>query len=99
MPLEVKINHPGFPEGYELELAGVGVFPNGSSVTLTEDQERAYIIRNGQTLKDAVAGNDSFKVTGTPLVKSVKDGLDGDVPAEADSPAPVADPVLDNDDN
>jgi hypothetical protein len=85
------MNHPGFPPDFELEIAGVGVFPNGSTTELTADQEQAYIIRNNSMLSDDVADGGNMAVTGTPLISSVEEGLDtvgaAEAPAAVEAPA------------
>ncbi len=64
MGYKLEMNHPDFPKDQEFDLGGV-VVKNGSSVTLTEEQEQAVVARHGASVKDALSGNPALKVSGT----------------------------------
>lgn len=67
MALKVEFNHPDFPKGEEIEVAGILV-ENGGSVELTEDQERSIAARRRTSARDAISGSPFAKVTGTALL-------------------------------
>jgi hypothetical protein len=66
MALKVTYNHPHFDKGHEFSLVGVGIFKNGESRALTEDEERAFLQTQGIPIKEALSGNENFKVEGSP---------------------------------
>lgn len=65
MALKITYDNPDFPKGHEFEIRGLGVLENGKSVTLTEEQEENFAAETGQTLGEALEGNEAFKVDET----------------------------------
>lgn len=43
---QLSINVPGTPEGADVEVPGLGVFPNGSCHTLSTEQMKSYELHN-----------------------------------------------------
>lgn len=68
MAYKLEVNHPDFPKGFEFDMDGV-VVENGSSVTLTEEQEAAILARSGGLGVKAVYGHknvpEHIKLSGT----------------------------------
>jgi hypothetical protein len=69
MALKVTFSNPAFPKGTEFDTV-FGLVKNGSPKTLTEEDERMCLARTGNSVKDQLAGNDAFKVEGTPILSS-----------------------------
>lgn len=68
MAYKLEVNHPDFPKDWEFDMDGVLV-KNGSSVTLTEEDEAAIYNRSGgQTVKEVFGHKDVpeyIKLTGS----------------------------------
>lgn len=73
MALKVEVDHPGFVKGYELAIPGVGMVGNGSSVTLTEEQETLFYSVTGQKVRDYYKDDGNVKVTGSSDAKIASD--------------------------
>lgn len=67
MAYKITLDHPHFEKGVEFSVNGLGIIPNGGTLTVDEDMERQFVAMNGMPLKDAV-GN-PFKVSGTSELK------------------------------
>lgn len=70
MSLKISYNNPAYPKGEELDLTGVGIIKNGSTVTLDEDAELAFVSRTGQSVKDYFKGSEVVKIEGQSEVKT-----------------------------
>jgi len=66
MPFTVEVNNSSFPEGTEFAINGLGVIPNGSSIEVDEEMERAYIANNGAPLAEGESGG--VKITGSSVL-------------------------------
>lgn len=81
MALKVSYDNPQMMKGVEVELIGIGMIPNGGSVTVEESQEQQFMLERRETIKDAFKNNEMIKVEGastiTGGVKSVL-GVDPD---------------------
>lgn len=68
MAYKLEVNHPDFPKDWEFDMDGVLV-KNGSSVTLTEEDEaRVFGRAGGKTVKEVFGHKDVpdyIKLTGT----------------------------------
>lgn len=68
MAYKLEVNHPDFPKDWEFDMDGVLV-KNGSSVTLTVEQEAAIFNRSGgHTVKEVFGHKDVpeyIKLTGS----------------------------------
>jgi len=71
MALKLEVDHPNFPKDMEFDLDGIGA-KNGSSVTVTEEMERAFLAKNGKTIKEIYGHSKIVKVSGTSELKEVK---------------------------
>lgn len=75
MSLTAKYTNDAFPSDQEFGLEGVGVFVNGQAREVTEDEERAFVASNRTTFEEWVKDNESWEVSGSGYVTSVKDVL------------------------
>lgn len=64
MAYKLEMKHPDFEDDVEFDLGGV-MIKNGSTKTLTEEEEAAIVGRHGQTAKDALGNHPFMKVSGT----------------------------------
>lgn len=68
MAYKLEVNHPDFPKDWEFDMDGVLV-KNGSSVTLTEEDEANLFNRSGGLTVKQVYGHkdvpDYIKLTGS----------------------------------
>jgi hypothetical protein len=64
MPYKLEVNNPEFPKDAEFDCDGILV-KNGSSVTLTKEDEIAFIARWGSEIKDIYGHGTIAKVTGS----------------------------------
>jgi len=71
MTLTLTFDHPEFPDGHEFDVGGILV-ENREEVEITEDQERMFVARRRQSVREAADGNQFMKVTGKTTV-STKD--------------------------
>lgn len=78
MGLTVTVTNEAFPPDTEFEISGVGLVVNGQPTELTEDQERAFIARNGVSLVDATGEGEASTVTGSASV-TVEDVIPSDI--------------------
>jgi hypothetical protein len=71
---KLEVDHPDFPKDWEFDCDGILV-PNGGSVTLTKEDELAFLSRWGQDVKHFYGHGTVAKVTGASLVtaKELKD--------------------------
>lgn len=67
MAYKLTLDHPHFDKGVEFAISGLGVIPNGGSLTVDEDMERQFVAMRGMPLKDAVGS--PFKISGTSELK------------------------------
>lgn len=64
MAYKLEVNHPDFEKDFEFDCDGILV-KNGHSVTLTEEDERAFIARVGRTVKEIYGHGTVAKLTGS----------------------------------
>ena len=64
MALKVTYDNPMFPKGTEVEISNLGVFKNGESQDVDEETERLFKANSGKTVRDALKGDENFKVDG-----------------------------------
>jgi hypothetical protein len=70
MAYKLEVDHPEFPEGTEFDCDGILV-ENGKSVTLTADDELAFIARWGKTVKEIYGhAPDHIKLTGSTEINT-----------------------------
>jgi len=74
MALKLDVDHPNYPKGMEFDLDGIGA-KNGDSVQVTAEMERAFLAKNGKTIKEIYGHSTIVKVSGTSELK--KEGGDG----------------------
>lgn len=74
MGYTVTYTNEAFPDDREFDVRGLGLLTNGVPFTVSEDQERNFILENRQTLEDALGGNEDYKIEGST---EVKDGIKG----------------------
>lgn len=65
MALTVKMDNPAYPKGEELDVTGIGLVENGSSVKLDEEAEQRFFAANGMTVREALKDSEIFEVSGT----------------------------------
>ena len=73
MAYKMEANDPQFPKGTEFDCDGILV-ENGSSVTLTEEQERAFYARNQRSVKDVYDHSEIIKLSGSSALSSKEAG-------------------------
>jgi len=66
---KLEVNHPDFPKDWEFDLDGIAC-KNGHSVTVDEDEERAFLARVGKPIKDIYGHSTIVKLTGTSELSS-----------------------------
>jgi hypothetical protein len=71
MTLTLTYHNPDFPDDYEFGVEGLGQFKNGESREVSEEQEQAFVTANRMLVKDALEGNELFKVEGEAIVSEV----------------------------
>ena len=64
MAYKLEVNNPEFPKDAEFDCDGILV-KNGESVTLTKEDEIAFIARWGSEIKDIYGHGTVAKVTGS----------------------------------
>lgn len=69
MGVKVTYTHDAYPKGHVFALIGLGELPNGEAVEFDEAALDQFQRVTGLTLKEAVAGNKSFKVESSPAKK------------------------------
>jgi len=70
MALKVTVTNPDLPKETLLAINGLGLFENGKSRELTEEEEQAYVAQTGMSVKDGTHGDANIKVEGTATVKT-----------------------------
>ena len=65
MGYKLKHDHPHFPEGHEFGISGLGVFKNGETREISEDEERFFVAHRGMTLEDAFGNSATSELTGS----------------------------------
>ena len=63
------MNHPDYPKGTGFDVGGLLV-PNGGSVEVDEDHERALVSQHGASVKDALSNNPHLKISGTTTLSA-----------------------------
>ena len=94
MAYKLEVDHPDFPKGFEFDCDGILV-ENGSSKTLTKEDELAFISRWGHDVKHFYGHGTYAKVTGSSELSS-KEKKEA-TPEVSDQPETVED-ALDNKD-
>lgn len=62
---KVTMNHPHFPKGTEIDIDGIGVVPNGESVTVTQEMADSWSAQNeGLDFKKSLAQNGAVEFHG-----------------------------------
>ena len=64
MAYKMEANHPEYPKGTEFDCDGILV-ANGSAVVVTEEMERAFVAKNGRTLKELYGHSKIIKLSGS----------------------------------
>lgn len=75
---KLTMNHPHFAKGTEIDVDGIGVIPNGESVTVTQEmQDNWGAVNPGLDLKTSLAQNGALQFNGkdklTDEARSVAD--------------------------
>jgi|tagenome__1003787_1003787.scaffolds.fasta_scaffold18092930_1 hypothetical protein len=69
MAYKITFSHPGYDKDYPLDIRGLGLVKNGSSVTLDEDAESNFVQLTGMTVKDKLGNDEHFTVEGNTTLK------------------------------
>lgn len=69
MAYKLDVDHPDFPKDWEFDLDGI-LGKNGHSVTVTEEMERAFLAKNGRSIKDIYGHSEVVKLSGTSELSS-----------------------------
>lgn len=69
MSYSIKVDHPAFPKDHEFAIDPLGVFKNGSSRKISEEEEQAYLDTTGMKLKDGLKNSAHVELTGTTDLK------------------------------
>lgn len=64
MAYKLEANHPDYPKDTEFDCDGIMV-PNGGSVTVTEEMERAFLSKNGRPIKELYGHSAIIKLSGS----------------------------------
>lgn len=77
MAYKLEVNNPDFPKDFAFDCDGILV-KNGSSVTVTEEMEAAFLAKNGRPIKEIYGHGTIAKLTGTTELsgKTVSDDSD-----------------------
>lgn len=67
--MKLTINHPHFPEGDEISIAGLAAVPNGDTVELDDEAVKLFEEENGIPLKEAIKNNPFVGLDGEDLKK------------------------------
>lgn len=69
MAIEVALDLKQFPKGQMFDVGGLAL-ENGKTTKLSEEQEAAFVARNGgKSVREALKGNDAITVSGTSTAK------------------------------
>jgi hypothetical protein len=71
MALTMTYHNPAYPDDYEFGVEGLGLFKNGESREITEEQEQAFVTSGRMLVSDAFENNEMFTVEGEPTVSEV----------------------------
>jgi hypothetical protein len=74
MAYKLKMKDPTMPDDTLFDFGGFGI-KNGSTVTLTAEDEQRIVLRHGMSLKEALGNNPYLDITGTTELK--KEGGEG----------------------
>lgn len=69
MSLKVTVTNDDFPKDHEFEIRGLGLFTNGKSRAVTEEEEAAFVAEHGEGVREKLKGSENVKVEGTTEVK------------------------------
>lgn len=61
MSVKVTVNDIAWPKGTELAVVGLGIFVNGDTRTLTDEEVEQYETAYGQSVSAALKGSTAFK--------------------------------------
>lgn len=64
MPYKMEANHPDYPKGTDFDCDGI-MIPNGGSITVTEEMERAFFAKNARPIKDLYGHSAIIKLSGS----------------------------------
>jgi hypothetical protein len=64
MAYKLEANHPDYPKDTEFDCDGILV-PNGGSVTVTEEMERAFYAKNARPIKEIYGHSAIVKLSGS----------------------------------
>lgn len=73
MALTIEMDHPAYPDGYEIGITGLGVFKNREAREVTEEEELAFASFYGELAQDRLKDAEMFTVSGTAVVTSMPD--------------------------
>lgn len=93
MSYTIKFTHPDFDKDAEFELTGVGLVTNGKEFKMDADAERAFVSRNGVSVKDYFQGSEMVNVSGTSELKA--DEVKALTPTEPTAAEDVTPPTSD----
>ncbi len=91
MALTVKVDHPDFPEGTEFGIQGLGLFKNGESREVTEEEELSFASLYQMGAKDKLEQSKAITVDGSPIITDLEDILGKEI-----SSLPSKDPTAFN---
>ena len=94
MALTVTVLNEAFPKDHEFAIHGLGLFKNGESREVTEEEEIAFMVFHRQAVRDAFEGTEDVEIKGTT---GVKGGIASVLPPDDEvSTTPVVTPPVEN---
>ena len=70
MSLEVTVKNDQFPDDYEFDVRGLGLFKNGETRTVSDEEEAAFLAVHGRTVREAAGNSATVSVKGRATVKN-----------------------------
>lgn len=89
--LTVTLDHPDYPDDFEMGIVGLGLFKNREGREVTEEQEKAFVSFYRMEAKEKLEQSDMITVSGTAAVTDLEDVLGVDI-----SDRPSLDPTAMN---
>jgi hypothetical protein len=90
--LTVTVQNDAYPDDTEFEVMGLGLFTNGESREVTEDQEKLFVSMNQAAVEETIGENENVAISGATTIENMDEVLGTDVSDTIPAPEVEAPP-------
>jgi hypothetical protein len=77
--LTVTVQNDAYPDDTEFEVMGLGLFTNGESREVTEEQEKVFVSMHQAPVEEQIGENENVAISGTTTIGNLDEVLGTDI--------------------